>query len=78
MENSRRIFSRYELKFLIIVLYILSIGIINIFLIDTLVQFYKYIFGIPNLLVLVCFEIYYHKTVKEIRKNKYVEMVEDI
>ena len=71
MENSRRIFSRYEVNFLIKVFYILLIGIINMVLVDNFVFYYKYIFAIPNSIILLCLIFYYYKFVMEV-KNKEV------
>ena len=78
INNDKKLFNKGELRLLILVLFILFVGIINIILIDSLGQYYKYILGIPNLSILISLQFYYYYSVKEIRKNKYVKMTEEI
>ena len=59
-----KIFSKEESNFLVIAIYIISIAVINLVLINSLAKinsFYFYIFGIPNLIIFVCFTIYYYR-----------------
>ena len=66
-----KIFSKEESNFLAIAMYIISIALINLVLIDSLEKInsiYFYIFGVPNLTVFVCFTIYYYRGYLEFRE----------
>jgi hypothetical protein len=65
------IFSKEEFNFLVITIYVISIGMINLVLIKLLTKInsgYYYIFGLPNLIIVIFLTIYYYRGYLEFRE----------